>query len=69
MIELKKIEIRQAQPIDSELLTEISFAAKKHWNYPDNYYDLWRDELTITKDYIHLGQTKKAIDSYKGNKK
>jgi len=53
MIELKKIQIRKAQPIDSELLTEISFAAKKHWNYPDNYYDLWRNELTITKEYIH----------------
>ena len=52
-IELKKILIRKAQPIDSELLTEISFAAKKHWNYPDNYYELWRDELTITKDYIN----------------
>ena len=53
MIELRKIEIRQAQPIESDLLTEISFAAKKHWNYPDNYYDIWRDELIITKDYIH----------------
>ena len=53
MIEIKKIQIRQAQDIDSDLLTEISFTAKKHWNYPDNYYDLWRDELTITKEYIN----------------
>jgi len=53
MIELNKIQIRKAQPVDSDLLTEISFDAKKHWNYPDNYYDLWRDELTITKEYIH----------------
>jgi len=49
MVELKKIHIRQAQDFDSELLTDISFAAKKHWKYPDNYYDLWRDELTIYK--------------------
>ena len=53
MIEIKKIQIRQAQDIDSDLLTEISFTAKKYWNYPDNYYDLWRDELTITKEYIN----------------
>ena len=61
MIELKKIEIRQAQDIDSDLLTEISFAAKRHWNYPDNYYDLWKDELTITKDYINQNIVFKAL--------
>lgn len=52
MIELNKIQISKAQDIDAEILTDISLAAKKHWNYPDSYYDMWRDELTITKDYI-----------------
>lgn len=52
MLELNKIQISKAQNIDAEVLTEISFAAKRHWNYPDSYYDLWRDELTITKEYI-----------------
>ena len=61
MIELEKIQIRQAQDIDAHLLTEISFAAKRHWNYPDNYYDLWRDELTITKDYINQNIIFKAL--------
>ena len=61
MIELEKIQIRQAQDTDSDLLTEISFAAKRHWKYPDNYYDLWRDELTITKDYIHKNMVFKAL--------
>ena len=61
MIEIKKIQIRQAQDIDSDLLTKISFTAKKHWNYPDNYYDLWRDELTITKEYIHQNIVFKAL--------
>ena len=61
MIELEKIQIRQAQDIDSDLLTEISFAAKRHWNYPDNYYDLWKDELTITKDYINQNMVFKAL--------
>ena len=68
MIELEKIQIRQAQNIDAHLLTEISFAAKRHWKYPDNYYDIWRDELTITKDYIHQNIVFKAlyIDSVLG---
>lgn len=61
MIELNKIQISQAQGIDADVLTDISFAAKKHWNYPDNYYDLWRDELTITKDYIHQNIVFKAL--------
>lgn len=52
MIDLSKIEINKAIDTDSNILTELSFAAKRHWNYPDHYYDLWKDELTITKDYI-----------------
>lgn len=52
MIDLSKIVINKAIDNDSSILTEISFAAKRHWSYPDNYYDLWKDELTITKDYI-----------------
>jgi maltose O-acetyltransferase len=53
MIDLKKIQINKASESDFDILTEIAFAAKKHWNYPDYYYDVWKDELTITKDYIN----------------
>jgi len=52
MIDLEKIKIIKAQDYDCDILTEISFAAKRHWNYPDRYYDIWKDELTISKDYI-----------------
>ena len=61
MIERNKIQISKAQNIDAEVLTDISFAAKKHWNYPDHYYDLWRDELTITKEYIQQNIVFKAL--------
>ena len=61
MIELNKIQISKAQNIDAEVLTDISFAAKKHWNYPDSYYDLWRNELTITKEYILQNIVFKAL--------
>lgn len=47
-----EIEIRKAIPADSQDLTKISFAAKKYWNYPDSYYEAWKNELTITGDYI-----------------
>jgi len=61
MIERNKIQISKTQNSDAEVLTDISFAAKKHWNYPDSYYDLWRDELTITKDYIQQNIVFKAL--------
>ncbi|MBV5282378.1 MAG: GNAT family N-acetyltransferase [Paludibacter sp.] len=61
MIELNKIQISKAQNSDTDVLTDISFAAKKHWNYPDSYYDLWRDELTITKEYILQNIVFKAL--------
>lgn len=44
--------VRRATAADSEMLTRISFAAKRHWNYPDSYFETWKDELTITPDYI-----------------
>lgn len=47
-----EIEIRKAETTDSEVLTKISFLAKRYWNYPEDYYDKWKDELTITKAYI-----------------
>lgn len=61
MIDLRKVQIDNAQESDSDVLTEISFAAKRHWNYPDKYFDTWRNELTITKDYITQNIVIKAL--------
>lgn len=44
--------IRPAAPGDEEALTEIAFSAKRYWGYPDAYFEVWRDELTITEPYI-----------------
>ncbi len=53
MIDLQKIQIEKAKQSDSSILTEIAFSAKKHWNYPDNYFEIWKDELTITEEYVN----------------
>lgn len=42
----------QAEPSEDAVLTSISFAAKRYWNYPDEYFDIWEKELTITGEYI-----------------
>src|SRR5665647_1437698 len=46
------IRIERALKSCYKRLTDISFAAKQYWSYPEEYYDIWRDELTITENYI-----------------
>jgi GNAT superfamily N-acetyltransferase len=46
------IEIRRARPADAETLTCIAHAAKRHWRYPEEYIELWREALTVTPDFI-----------------
>lgn len=56
-------DIKQAETIDNKNLTTISFQAKRFWNYPDKYYDIWKDELTITEEYISQNIVYKALIS------
>ena len=53
LIDLKKLRINEATESDSKELTSISFEAKRHWNYPEYYYEVWKNELIITPDYIN----------------
>jgi GNAT superfamily N-acetyltransferase len=47
------ISIRKAFQEEHELLSTIALLAKKHWNYTEEYYEAWKDELTITPEYIN----------------
>jgi hypothetical protein len=44
--------ITKATPDQHNILTSISYKAKRHWNYPEEYFDIWKNELTITEKYI-----------------
>jgi GNAT superfamily N-acetyltransferase len=46
------LKIRPATASDSEALTALSFASKRYWDYPDSYFDVWKNELTVTPEYI-----------------
>lgn len=46
-------KIRIALPGEAEALTAIAFAAKRTWKYPESYFEIWKDELTITNGYIN----------------
>jgi GNAT superfamily N-acetyltransferase len=44
--------IRPATQDDAAILTRISIASKGHWRYPLEYFEVWKNELTISADYI-----------------
>ncbi|SHI13427.1 GNAT family N-acetyltransferase [Desulfosporosinus lacus] len=50
------IMIRRAEDKENEILTLIAFKAKRYWKYPEEYFSVWMDELTITPDYINKNE-------------
>jgi GNAT superfamily N-acetyltransferase len=46
------IVIRRAHAGDARCLTEIATTAKRYWGYSEDLLLLWRDELTVTPDFI-----------------
>lgn len=48
----EQVNIRRARPEDADRLTEIAFAAKRHWAYPEALIELWKADLVLKSDYI-----------------
>ncbi len=46
------IEIRRAVPEDAGKLTEIAIAAKRHWDYPERWIQIWIPQLTFKPEDI-----------------
>lgn len=47
-----KINLRTARPEESRALTRLAYASKRFWGYPEDWINLWRDQLTVSADYI-----------------
>ena len=58
---MMQIYIRKAAPSDAQILTRISFAAKRVWKYPEEYFSIWKNELTITPEYIEKNMVVAAV--------
>jgi len=56
-----KIQIVKAKDSDSPILTDIAFSTKRHWNYPERFYEIWKDELTISRQYIEQNMVYTAM--------
>ena len=46
------MQILRARPNDPATLTEIAFAAKRHWGYPERWIASWTDLLTLQPESI-----------------
>ncbi|MEN8251487.1 MAG: GNAT family N-acetyltransferase [Bacteroidota bacterium] len=44
--------IRPAIKEEAKILTKISFESKGYWSYPKEYFDIWKNELSIRPEYI-----------------
>jgi N-acetylglutamate synthase-like GNAT family acetyltransferase len=52
-----------ADPSDHQRLSEIALESKRHWGYPEKWITEWKDELTISTEYILTNKVFKLIDS------
>jgi GNAT superfamily N-acetyltransferase len=46
------MQIARAKSEDADALTEIAFAAKRHWGYPERWIQSWRGILTMRPEFI-----------------
>ena len=51
------IDILRATSDQAETLTQIAFAAKRFWGYPERWIQLWSPILTITPEFIEKHET------------
>lgn len=46
-----------ASPEQADALTDIAVAAKRYWNYPERWIQIWLPQLTVSTDYISANET------------
>ena len=51
------MQILRARPDEAATLTEIAFAAKRHWGYPEQWIQSWTQTLTIRPAFILENET------------
>jgi hypothetical protein len=55
------VHIIRAQPSEAATLSAIAWAAKAFWNYPFDWMEQWREQLTITPIFIAENEAFAAI--------
>jgi len=57
------ITIQRAIPEQAGELTALTVAAKRHWNYPEKWIQIWLPLLTVTPDYIRENEAWVAVQN------
>ena len=56
------MKILRALPEDAQALSALAWRSKAYWGYPQEWMELWRDELSITPEQIQMNEVYKALD-------
>jgi len=56
------MKIEKAQNIDAKDLTELTINSKSYWSYSLDQIAQWKDDLTISFEYINQAEVYKLID-------
>lgn len=55
------ISIRRVHPEESDELTQIALAAKRHWGYPERWIEIWTLQLTFSAEYFEANESWVAV--------
>jgi len=59
--DFQAVHVIRAKPSEAATLSAIAWAAKASWNYPSDWMEQWREQLTITPTFIAENQAFGAI--------
>lgn len=57
------MEIKKATVKDAEELTALTLRSKSHWNYSKEQIEAWKQDLTISAEYIKRNNVYKCVDN------
>ena len=60
-----KMKIEKAKNIDNIELSELTARSKAHWNYSSEQIEKWKDDLTISAEYIDKNEVYKLKEDDK----
>tara|TARA_R110001592_G_scaffold65885_6_gene202350 strand:+ start:5302 stop:5784 length:483 start_codon:yes stop_codon:yes gene_type:complete len=58
---MNSVKILKSQIEDIDILNHISFASKKHWGYPDELMELWKEDMLLTESDFEVQQIYKLV--------
>lgn len=58
---MDRIKILKALAADAKKLTQLALRSKAYWKYSKEQLESWKEELTVTKEYLQVHHVFKAV--------